>query len=70
MPPHYEIRLACPPGRSPGETFGDLDVRTDGGVVLVTGELDQSALHGVLERVRALRWELLDLRRTRSRRRR
>jgi hypothetical protein len=62
--------LACPPGRSPGDAFADLDVLTDGGVVLVTGELDQSALYGVLERVRVLRWELLDLRRTRSLRRR
>jgi hypothetical protein len=45
--------------------FDDLTVTTDGDVVLMTGRLDQSALHGVLERVRLLRWRLLDVRRSR-----
>jgi hypothetical protein len=66
MLPRYEIRLTCPDGRSADDVFADLTVTTDGDAVLVTGRLDQSALHGVLERIRLLRWELVDVRRTRS----
>ncbi len=66
MLPCYEIRLTGPDGGSADEVFGDLRVDRDGDVVLMTGRLDQSALHGVLERVRVMRWRLLDVRRTRS----
>lgn len=67
MLPCYEIRLFRRDDRSPDEHFGGLQVRTDGNLVLIRGRLDQSALHGVLERIRVLRWDLLDLRRARSR---
>ena len=40
-----------------------------GSTLLLRGELDQSALHGVLERARALHLDLLDVRRSRSARR-
>ena len=66
MLPCYEIRLIHPDGMSAQEYFGDLTVTVDGDVVLITGRLDQSGLHGVLERTRALQWRLLDVRRTRS----
>jgi hypothetical protein len=65
MPPCYEIRLSRAPGSAARTLFGDLTVITDGDVVLMVGPLDQSALHGVLERIRLLRWDLLDVRRTR-----
>ena len=67
MLPCYEIRLSRQDGPSPHEAFGDLTVTIDRDVVLITGRLDQSGLHGVLERTRALHWRLLDVRRTRSR---
>ena len=67
MLPCYEIRLNRQDGPSPYEAFGDLTVTIDRDVVLITGRLDQSGLHGVLERTRALRWRLLEVRRTRSR---
>lgn len=66
MEPCYEIRLTCCDGQAPDDVFGDLRVITDGEIVLMIGRLDQSALHGVLERVRARRWHLLDVRRTRG----
>lgn len=66
MLPCYEIRLSCPDSGSANEVFADLRVDRDGDVVLMTGRLDQSALHGVLERVRVMRWPILDVRRTRS----
>jgi hypothetical protein len=65
--PRYEIRLCARPGTRCTEWFLDLDVRTDGRVLLLRGELDQAALHGLLERVRILRLDLLDVRRSRSR---
>jgi hypothetical protein len=65
MPPCYEIRLAGAPGSTARDLFGELTVTTDGDVVLMIGPLDQSALHGVLERIRLLRWDLLDVRRSR-----
>jgi hypothetical protein len=66
MPPCYEIRLTGAPGSAASTLFGDLTVSTYGDVVLLVGPLDQSALHGVLERIRLLRWDLLDVRRTRQ----
>lgn len=62
----YEIRLARPEDASPDDFFGDdLTVSVDREVVVLTGRLDQAGLHGVLERSRALRWQVLDVRRTR-----
>ncbi|HEY6746120.1 MAG TPA: hypothetical protein VI357_10425 [Mycobacteriales bacterium] len=66
MPPRYEIRLCPRPGTCCADWFADLDVRTDGTTLFLRGELDQAALHGLLERVRYLRLDLLDLRRSRS----
>lgn len=67
MPPRYEIRLVCRDGEWSDEAFADLDVVVRDGVVLLLGRLDQSALHGVLERIRARRYRVLDVRRARSR---
>lgn len=66
MPARYEIRLRDRPGSRWADSFQDLEVRADGGVLVLSGELDQSALHGLLERARVLRLELLDVRRIRS----
>lgn len=66
MPPCYEVRLRARPDARWADWFLDLEMRTDGRVLLLRGELDQAALHGLLERARALRLELLDVRRSRS----
>ena len=62
----YEIRVA---GRldeaAAASAFGGLNVSARGGVTVLRGELDQAGLHGVLERIRSLRLELLDARRAR-----
>jgi hypothetical protein len=67
VPPRYEIRLRESPSRASTDAFPDCDVASDGRVVVIGGEFDQSALHGLLERIRVLHLELLDLRRTRGR---
>ena len=62
----YEIRVA---GRldeaAAAAAFGDLTVSACGSVTVLRGDLDQAALHGVLERIRSLHLELLDARRSR-----
>lgn len=66
----YEIRLRPRPVAGSADWFPDLEQHSDGTVLLLRAELDQAALHGILERVRALRLDLLDVRRRRSRPRR
>ena len=66
MPPRYEVRLRHRPGHRVADCFPDCEVATAGQVLVVGGEFDQSALHGLLQRIRVLHLELLDLRRTRG----
>ncbi|HEV7655532.1 MAG TPA: hypothetical protein VGP36_12485 [Mycobacteriales bacterium] len=66
MSARYEIRSSGASDRSTEDAVGGLDVIAADAVVLICGEPDQSALHGVLQRIRIMRWELLDLRRTRG----
>lgn len=63
----YEIRIAGHLDEATAAaTFGGLNVSTRGGVTVISGELDQAGLHGVLERIRSLHLELVDARRARS----
>jgi hypothetical protein len=66
VPPRYEIRLSDRRGLPAADQFPDVEVSRDGNALLLRGELDQSALHGLLERARALRLDLLEVRRSRS----
>jgi hypothetical protein len=59
----YEIRVAGSLGPAAQEAFGDLAVGTEPAETVLSGELDQAALHGLLERVRTLGLELVDIRR-------
>jgi hypothetical protein len=65
VPPRYEIRVAGDAGDRIAEFSGQLEVVADGPVTVLRGELDQAGLHGVLERVRALGLDLIDVRRAR-----
>lgn len=66
MPPRYEIRIAGRLDETAVAVFAHLNVTYCGGDTLVTGELDQAGLHGVLERIRALNLDLLAARRVRN----
>jgi hypothetical protein len=61
----YEIRVVGTLGPAAQEAFSELSVDTEPVSTVLSGELDQAALHGLLDRVRALGLELMDIRRVR-----
>ncbi len=64
----YEIRLAAVPADAVLDDLNasaGLDVGTDGTVTVLVGELDQAALHGLLDRIRRSGVELIGVRRIR-----
>jgi hypothetical protein len=67
VPARYEIRVAGQLDEMAVKAFAGLGISTRGAVTIITGELDQAALHGVLERIRSLGLELLEARRIRGR---
>jgi hypothetical protein len=65
VPPRYEICIAGQLDEATAAEFAGLDVTSRGSVTVITGELDQAALHGLLERIRSLGLELVSARRSR-----
>jgi hypothetical protein len=59
----YEVRVLGPVGQAAREAFADVDVHVEPTETVLTGVLDQAALHGLLERIQALGLELVDIRR-------
>jgi hypothetical protein len=57
----YEIRVVGVLGPAAQEAFADLAVDVEPTATVLSGELDQSSLHAVLDRVRALGLELVDV---------
>ena len=59
-PENYEIRVAGHLGRSCEKWFGDVTfTHTPDGETLITGMLDQAALHGILVKIRDLSLKLV-----------
>jgi hypothetical protein len=61
--PTYEIRVAGQLGETTAAVFAGLDVTYDGQVMVISGQFDQAALHGLLERIRLLALDLVEARR-------
>jgi hypothetical protein len=59
----YEVRVLGQVGPAAREAFADVAVEVEPSETVLTGELDQAALHGLLERIQALGLELVDVRR-------
>jgi len=68
--PIYEIRIAGQLDEATATAFAGLDMTSQGEVTVITGEFDQAALHGLLEKIRLLGLDLVEARRITSSRRR
>jgi hypothetical protein len=62
----YEIRIAGRLDERATAAFEGLDIAARGSVTLIRGEFDQASLHGVLERIRYLGLDLVEVRRVRG----
>jgi hypothetical protein len=61
----YEVRIAGELDATAATAFAGLSLAAAHGITVLRGELDQAALHGLLERIRALGLDLVDVRRVR-----
>jgi hypothetical protein len=57
----YRITICGGLGEADREALGDLRIESSGMNTVLTGDLDQAALHGVLNRIRALGIELAEV---------
>ncbi len=58
----YEIRVIGSFGPDAREEFADTIVQMEPSITVLSGEFDQRGLHALLDRVRALGLELVDVR--------
>jgi hypothetical protein len=59
----YRITISGGLGETLREALADLDITRDGPNTVLTGDLDQAALHGALDRIQALGLELVEVHR-------
>ena len=57
----YEIRVIGSLGPAAREAFADMVVEVEPTITVLSGDLDQHGLHALLDRVRALGLELVDV---------
>jgi hypothetical protein len=60
----YEIRVVGAIGPAASEAFTDVDVDVEPTATVLSADLEQDDLHSLLDRVRGLGLELIDVRRT------
>jgi hypothetical protein len=60
----YEIRVVGAIGPAASEAFTDVDVDVEPTATVLSADLEQEDLHSLLDRVRGLGLELIDVRRT------
>lgn len=58
----YELSFKGAASEALAGAFDDCEVETDAGITRVRTVADQAALHGLLDRIRALALELLEVR--------
>lgn len=60
----YEVRVSGAVGPAARAAFADLAIDVEPTATVLSGDLDQTALHGVIERIHDLGLQLVDIRRT------
>ena len=63
-PVHYEVRVLGRVGPAACHAFADFAVQAEPAATVLSGTLDQAALHGLIARIREHGLELVDVRRT------
>ena len=63
----YEIRIVGGLDEEAVDAFAGYEVAFDGDLTMVYANLDNAGVHGLLERIRSLGLELLDMRQMRPR---
>jgi hypothetical protein len=58
----YEVRVAGKLGPSAREAFTDIIIEVEPASTILSAQLDQDGLHALLDRMRALGLELVDIR--------
>ena len=66
MSTRYEVRVVGELDEATADAFAGWDIASGGGETAIVGEFDQAALHGMLERIRSLGLELVNVRRVRG----
>ena len=61
----FEVRVVGTLGPAAEEAFGGLSIDTEPTSTVLSGAMDQAALLGIIDQVRALGLELIDIRRVR-----
>jgi hypothetical protein len=59
----YEIRVIGSFGPATSEAFADMMMKVEPCITVLSGYLDQRGLHAVLDRMRALDLELIEIKR-------
>lgn len=62
-PYRYEITISGGLGEIGREAFGDFKIESGDSTTVLTGDLDQAALYGTLNRIMSLGFELIQLNR-------
>jgi hypothetical protein len=62
-PYRYQITISGGLGEIGREAFGDFKIESDDSTTVLTGDLDQAALYGALNRILSLGFELIQLNR-------
>ena len=64
---HYEVRVVGALGPATREAFADLLIDVEPMSTVLAGDLEQADLHALLDRVRALGLELIEIKQSRAR---
>lgn len=62
----FEVKVRGDWNPAVAERFSDVETRVEPDCILMAADLDQPGLHGLLERVRTLGFELVYVRRSRT----